>query len=251
MKIDKIIKLNNGKYKLLLENKEVLYTYDNVILSSNILYTKELDDKTIDIINKENDYYSLYNKAIKYISKRLRSEYEVNEYLNKSNLKENDKLKIIKSLKENGYINDTNFAKSYIYDRFNLSSDGPNKIKQSLLNYMIDEKIIDENMCSIKEEDIRKKLEKIILKKVKLDHRHSINVIKNKLRFELKTLGYDIYMIDDILKTINGNNNIEKEYNIIYNKLSRKYEGDILLKKIKEKLYQKGYSYDEIINLDK
>ena len=49
LKIDKIIKLNNGKYKLLLENKEVLYTYDNVILSSNILYTKELDENTLDI----------------------------------------------------------------------------------------------------------------------------------------------------------------------------------------------------------
>ena len=251
MKIDKIIKLNNGKYKLLLENKDVLYTYDNVILNSNILYTKELDENILDIINKENDYYSLYNKAIKYISKRLRSEYEVSMYLDKNNIKKEDKIKIINGLKENGYINDINFTKSYIYYRFNLSSDGPNKIKEYLLNQMIDESIIDENIRNIKEEDILKKLEKIISKKVKLDHKHSINVIKNKLRFELKMLGYDIYMIDEILKDIKGNNNIEKEYNIIYNKLSMKYEGEILLKKIKEKLYQKGYSYDEITSLDK
>ena len=251
MKIDKIIKLNNGKYKLLLENKDVLYTYDNVILNSNILYTKELDENTLDIINKENDYYSLYNKAIKYISKRLRSEYEVSMYLDKNNIKKEDKIKIINRLKENGYINDINFTKSYIYDRFNLSSDGPNKIKEYLLSHMIDESIIDENINNIKEEDILKKLEKIILKKVKLDHKHSISVIKNKLRFELKTLGYDIYMIEDILKNIKGNNNIEKEYNLIYNKLSKKYEGEILLRKIKEKLYQKGYSYDEINSLDK
>ena len=252
MKIDKIKKLNNGKYKIVLENKEEINTYDDVILSTNILYNKELNEEDLDKIKSKNDYYTLYNKVIKLISKRLRSEYEVIEFLNKNNCNEKDINKIVNSLKENGYINDLNFVKAYIYDRFNLYNDGPYKIKKDLINYNIDENIIDENINKLNKNDIKNKIEKYVLKKVKLDHKHSISFIKTKLKLELINLGYDSNMIDDILINLKSNNNIEKEYKLIYNKLNKKYNGVELENKIKQKLYQKGYSLDEIkmLNFD-
>ena len=246
MKIDKIKKMSGGKYKIILEDKDVITTYDDVILNTNILYSKEIDDETLEKIKNKNDYYSIYNKTIKYISKRLRSEYEVEEYLKKLETSSNDIKKIISSLKENGYINDTQFTKAYIYDKFNLSSDGPYKIKKDLIEFRIDENLIEENLSNIKEEDVKNKLEKIISKKVKLDHKHSISVIKNKLKIDLYNLGYDSYMVEEILNNIKIESNIEKEFNIIYNKLNKKYNGIELENKIKQKLYQKGYSFSEI-----
>ena len=248
MKISKIKKLNNDKYKIILENGEVINTYDDVILSTNILYTKELTDEQLEKIETKNDYYSLYNKAIKYISKRLRSEYEIEEYLNKNNNLKIDIKKIINDLKNNGYINDLNFAKAYIYDRFNLYNDGPYKIKKDLLSYKIDEAIIDENINNLKEEDIKSKVEKYVSKKVRLDHKHSISIIKSKLKLELYNLGYDNSIIEEVLSNIKYNSNIEKEFNNIYNKLSKKYSDFELENKIKQKLYQKGYSFEEINN---
>ena len=246
MKITKIKKMSNNKYKIVLENGEIINTYDDVILSTDILYTKEITDEVLKKIKKEENYYTLYNKTIKYISKRLRSEYEVREYLNKYELKESELNKLINSLKESGYINDYNFVKAYTYDKFNLSSDGPLKIKKDLINFNIDESIINESINNIKEEDIRNKLNKIVSKRVKLDHKHSISIIKNKLRFELYNLGYENSMIEEELSNIKVNSNIDKEYDSIYKKLSRKYEGYELNKKLKEKLYQKGYSLEEI-----
>ncbi len=246
MKIDKIKKISGGKYKIILEDGDTLTTYDDVILNTNILYSKEIDDETLEKIKNKNDYYTLYNKAIKYISKRLRSEYEVEEYLKKIETSDNDIKKIISSLKESGFINDIQFTKAYIYDRFNLSSDGPYKIKKDLIDYKIDENIIEENLSFLKYEDIRNKLEKIILKKIKLDHKHSINIIKNKIKVDLYNLGYDSYMIEDILNNTKIESNVEKEFNLIYNKLNKKYNGIELENKIKQKLYQKGYSFTEI-----
>ena len=47
MKIAKIKKQKDGKYKIQLENGDILNTYDDVILSTNILYTKDIDDETL------------------------------------------------------------------------------------------------------------------------------------------------------------------------------------------------------------
>jgi len=246
MKIDKIKKMSGGKYKIVLEDGDTLTTYDDVILNTNILYSKEIDDETLEKIKNKNDYYTIYNKTIKFISKRLRSEYEVEEYLKKLETSDNDIKKIISSLKESGFINDSQFVKAYIYDRFNLSSDGPYKIKKDLINYKIEENIIEDNLSNLKDDDIKNKLEKIISKKIKLDHKHSINIIKNKIKVDLYNLGYDSYMIEDILNNIKIESNIEKEFNLIYNKLNKKYSGIELENKIKQKLYQKGYSFTEI-----
>ena len=51
MKIEKIKKLSNGKYKIELDNKEKITTYDEVILEENILYKKEIDNELINKIN--------------------------------------------------------------------------------------------------------------------------------------------------------------------------------------------------------
>ena len=38
---------------------------------------------------------------------------------------------------------------------------------------------------------------------------------------------------------------VKREYQKIYNKLSRKYEGEELKYKIRQKMYQKGLNYEE------
>ena len=53
-------------------------------------------------------------------------------------------------------------------------------------------------------------------------------------------------MYDNI--NIDNDNLLKKEYDKIYKKLSLKYSDKELYNKIKTKLYQKGFSIDEINN---
>ncbi len=247
MKIDKIKKTSKGKYKVVLNNNTSLTTYDDVILNNGLLYNKVLDDDLLMKISIETEYYDIYDKTIKFISRKLRSEYEIDEFLNKHDVPLDSKNKIKEKLKSIGLINDDNFTKAYIYDRFNLSSDGPNKIKKDLINYKIDLNIIENNLFILKEEDIKEKIEKIISKKIRLDHKHSLSFIKQKIKSDLNNLGYDSDMIESSLQNITlSNNNISKEYETIYNKLVKKYEGKDLEFHIRQKLYQKGYKIEEI-----
>ena len=148
MKIEKIQKLKNNKYKIKLDSGDIINTYDDVILNNSLLFNKEIDLELLNKINNETLYYDCYNKTLKFIDKKLRSEKEIKEYLKKySEMGYEDK--ILKKLKEINMINDENYAKAYISDRIFLSTDGPNKIKQELFNYGIDEKIIEENINKI------------------------------------------------------------------------------------------------------
>ena len=137
MNIDKIKKLNNGKYKIFFDNKEYITVYEDVILEENILFKKEISNDLINTINIKNDYYKIYNKTLKYIMTKVRSEMEINKYLDKQNIEKDEKEKIIADLKRKKILNDDNFYISYISDRVRLSSDGPDKIRRDLLNHNI------------------------------------------------------------------------------------------------------------------
>lgn len=247
MKIEKIKKLNNGKYKIEFDNKEKITTYDEVILEENILFKKELDNELINKINIKNDYYKIYNKTIKYIMTKIRSEKEINLYLDKQKIDKEDKEKIIESLKSKKLLNDDNFYISYISDRLRLSSDGPDKIKNELISHNIDINKIEEELFKYND-FIYEKLEKLMIKKAKQIKKYSLYIIKQKIREYFINLGYKKDMIEELLNNMTFDNDdaLKKEYEKQYNKLIKKYKDEELKYKIKQNLYQKGYKLDDI-----
>lgn len=243
MKVVKIKKLANNKYKIYLDNNDVIDTYDEVILKNNILYKKEIDDELYKKLTKDNTYYALYNKCINLISKRIRSEKEVRDYLAKYESKDIDK--IIDNLKQVHLINDDIFMKAYISDKINLTNNGPLRIENDLISHNIDVNKIEEELAKIDIEIIKNKINKYISKKAK-SNKHSSYFFKEKILNELINEGYPKDLILLSLDKLNIKSNIENEYKKIYNKLSKKYDSNELDYQIKNKLYQKGYKKEEI-----
>lgn len=246
MKIEKI-KKTGIKYKITLDNGEVINTFSEVILNNNLLFSKEIDSDLLKKINTDTGYYDAYNKVLRMIGRRLRSEFEVRKYLKKENVLKEDAEKIIFNLKDINLINDYNFAKAYTNDKMHLSLDGPYKIARELENNKIDSKIITEMIDSYPEELRDSHIEKIILKKVKANKKYSGYILKQKIVSYLINLGYSKENINKHLDLITSNNG-EEEMEKLYKKLSLKYEGDELYFKLKNKLYSKGFTNEEIEN---
>ena len=247
MLIKSIRKMNTGKYQILFVNGDKLVTYDEVIIKNNILYKKELSSKEINDIQSLNSFYDVYNNTLKYILKKMKSIKEINEYLKKYDLSDSDKNKIIDKLKNNNMLNDEKFVKAYIYDKVYLSNYGPYKIKKELIRHNIDESLIDSEIDKIDKEEFKKKLIRLINKKLILSKTSNYNT-RQKIYSEMQNLGYSIDMIDTCF--INKRDDylfLKKEYTKLYNNLSKK-EQDInkINLKIKQKLYQKGYSLSDI-----
>lgn len=247
MKVLKYKKIKN-KYRVYFDNDIKIDLNDNIILKYELLLKKEIDSKTFDKLVLDNNKEDIYNKAVNYISIKIRSKDEIYNYLNKKGYEKEDINNVIDRLKKNNLINDDLYIKSYIHDRFYLSSDGLNKIKRYLIDLRLDESIIDKYISEINREDIIDKLNKLVDKKIKSNKTYNGNILRMRLVNYFYELGYDKSDIEEVLNTkslVDIDNGI-KEYNKLYNKYSKKYEGYELENLIRNKLYQKGYDLNEI-----
>lgn len=245
MKIEKIKKVGDGKYKLTLQNKDSITTYDDIIIKYNLLYRKEIDENIMEELLKATMLSDIYHKSVKKITTKYMSEKEYEKWVSKYQLAESELDSIFKRLRETGLLNDRRFAKAYASDKARLSKYGPYQIRKDLEEHGLSSDIIEEAMDEIDEVFMKEKLEKAILKKMNQNHKHSSYSLKQKLVSEFTMLGFLKEDIIDILNHVEFKEDdaiLKKEYEKIYHKLSRKYEGNELLFQVKNKLYQKGFS---------
>lgn len=254
MKIKKIKKLSAVKYKIEFEDRESITTYDNVILENNILLKKEIDSDLYLKLQCENGYYEIYNRAVKYIVTKLRSEKEIREYLKKYS-DDNDLInKITNQLKKEKLLNEERYVKAFIEDKVNLTNYGPLKIEKELIDLDINEELIKGYLLKYDDDIFTSKIDKIIDKRVRINKKDSNYLLRQKIEKELYDLGYPKELFKEKIEHININESsiIEKEIQKIYKKLSNKYSDNELKYQIKNKLYQKGFNIDDIsANIDK
>lgn len=246
MKIVAIKKIGS-KYKIVFDNNDYIMTYDNVILENNLLYDKNINDELFLKIKDETKYFEVYNSILKKLSKRCKSEWEVRQELINNDISENDVNKIIDKLKSLNLINDLEYALAYTNDRINLSLDGPFKIRKNLELNKVDEVYIETALEKFSKEIIFQKLNKIIDKKLSFNSKDTDYIFKQKMCLYLSNLGY---CRDDIISCLDNicvdNKKLEKEMEKIFDKLKKKYNGYDLKVKLKQKLFSKGFSNDEI-----
>ena len=242
MKILRYKYLSGNKYKIFLEEQEVIL-YEDIIIKYNILLKKEISQYELDIYLSENKYYDLYYSALKYINIKIRSKKELEKYLKKYSDDISMINNVISKIKSEGYLNDRVYARSYIHDVISFKIYGPLKIKKELSELGIDKDIIEEELAVFNGDLIYDKVKKFVDKNLKLNKDKSLYVFKEKMLNSLINNGYNR---EDILSYLNGINFDDedirnKEYEKLYKKLSNKYSGKELEYKIKQKMYAKGF----------
>ncbi|MBQ4032273.1 MAG: RecX family transcriptional regulator [Bacilli bacterium] len=247
MIIKKYTKMKSNKYKVLFDDIEVKL-YDDVIIKYQLLRKKEITDEEFQEITEYNDRLEAYYKALKYISNKLRTEKEVFNYLDKVYSKSVIR-ETIERLKQDGYLNKEVYLKSYLADQINLSNNGPEKIKKDLVKLGFTDEEFRERIDDIKDEVWLNKIEYIVKKKINTNHSYGTYKLREKILYDLCNMGYYKWMVEEIINGLDLSTDskiIEKEYRKIYNKLSKKYEGNELTYQVKIKLLQKGFSNSEI-----
>lgn len=244
MKIKSYKKLKNGKYQLVLDNLERLEVYEDVILKLELLIKKDITKDIRKKINIENEKYDCYYTALKYLKVRVRSQKEIYEYLLKKDFSNENIISTIEILNKQGYINDYNFAKSFLNNKLITTSNGPYKIKNDLKEKGISSDIIEDILNDYTFDIQKEKISKQINRMVKSNRNRGNNLLKKKMFNDLIKQGFKRSIVADLLQELQLEDDkelLEKEYNKLYNKLSKKYQGDELEYYIRQKLYQKGF----------
>ena len=242
MKIEKFIKDKTNKYKVIIDSDEYKL-YDDTIIKYHLLTKKDINKKELDEVLSYNEELTSYYESIKYINRKMRCEKEIREYLKKKDISKDIINKTIKLLYDNKFLNDELYLKAYINDKINLSHEGPIKIKKELINLGYDEESINDQLNTISSDIWNDRIDSIISKRINTNKKDSAYMLKNKIIIYLVNLGY---YKEDVLSILNRYDIIdkeiyEKEKEKAYNQLSKKYSGYELDKRVKMKLYQKGF----------
>lgn len=245
MKIKEYKKIKGNEYVLIFDNDLNISLYDDLIIRYGLLLNKEITNKKLTEITLENDNLKAYYLSLKYINKKMRSTLEIKKYLTKLGFDSKNINKTINKLTKEKYLNNQKFIESYINDQYNLTNNGPEKIKRNLIKLGIKEEEIVIN------KDFNTKIKSLITKKTKLNHKLSTNALKLNITNYLINLGYSKEEFIDELENIKMNDQIliKQDYDKIFKKYQHKYDAYKLKMIIKEKLYQKGYSTDSINEL--
>ncbi len=242
MKINKFKKVGKSKYKIIFDNTDITL-YEDVILKYDLLIKSEVDIDLIDKIIKENEHYDAFYSALNYIEIKMRNKKEIISYLKKKEFNDEIINETISKLEKLNLLNSKSYIQAFVNDKINLSSDGPYKIKKSLLEFDFNEEDIDNYLNTIDENIWLEKLQKIANKKKSIMKSKSYYMFISKMKNDLYNLGYDKYMIDDVLSNIEYDSNaLSKDLE----KSNKKFKGNKI--KIISSLLRKGYSYEEIIS---
>lgn len=248
MKIIKYKKTTKDRYKISLDNGRELLLYEDVILKFELLLKKEILEKDLESIELFNQECDVYHVALESINHRFKSVYDTKELLIKKEYPLDMIDMAIDKLEKQGYLNDRSFVKSYINNQIITTNKGPYKIRRELVEHRVDASIIDDELVAFDEENQLEKIKKVATRLYNSNRNRGGSILKKKIVNDLINLGYDNSMIHKVVENFDFSNNKEiaaKEYDKLYKKLSRKYEGKELEYKIKEKLYQKGLYYED------
>lgn len=245
MHIEKFKKDKRNLYKVYLSDNDNVLLYDDVIVKYNLLVNKDLTDELYEEIMQYNNFLDGYYKAIKYINTKLRTELEIRKYLDKLCISKKNIDKLIDKLYDDNYLNKDRYLVAYINDQYNLSNNGPLKIMKDLVGLGYSESDISEYLYKYNWND---RIDSIIEKKIRLNHRLSINNLKTKIISDIMKLGYEKEIILEKLcyVDINDDDILFKELSKIKKKYSSKYNGNELEYKVINYLYKKGFNIEDI-----
>lgn len=246
-------KNNNERYNLYLDEKYAFSLDEAVLIKYQLSKGKVIEEFTLDEIVFDDEVRKAFNKAINFLSYRMRSEYEVKQKLLQNEYGEAVILEAIRKLYEYGFLNDESFTKALVETQKKNSKKGPTAIRQELKKKGIDKDLQEKVLGNYSEEeqvDIARTLaEKIINQNQDKTPRQ----IKQKVQDTLQRKGYNFSIITQALSTFELEKNEEEWIDIIatqgdkiWRKHSTKYKGNDLRRRIKTALYQKGFPAEQI-----
>lgn len=255
IKIDEIIKTKGDRYLLKILNNGVIETHflsENTIIKYGFLTPRELSEKEYQLVVKDKTSNLLYEKALKYIDYQMRTISEVKKYLKKEIIDDSVIDKIIKKLKENGYLNDDLYVKTYLTEKLEFDLVGPMYIKQKLILKGIHYDIIDSNLINYNDDIQFDKILELIKKETKYPIKKAYKKAYLSLKQKLVNKGFSISIIESSLMSnhdiiddaIAEDDLLKREVEL----LKKKYDLSDYTEKDKaiKSLLSKGFNYDKI-----
>ncbi len=191
-----IQKNNDDRVNIYLDDRFYCGMSLEIVMKQNLKVGSDIDTAKLDNLILDDEKYKATEKAVKYISNNLKTTKQIKDYLKKKNYSEITINYVLEKLKEYEYINDENYAKSFILTY--SKKYGRLKLKSLLIQKGISELIINSLLEEVKSDN----LELVATKYLKNKEINSNTYVKLS-RF-LYSRGYDFDEINSFINRLKG-----------------------------------------------
>jgi regulatory protein len=222
--------------------------HEDVLISSSLKKGMEISESEWEEILSLDELKRAYSRALHYLSFRMRSAHEIFQYLVKAEIAEEVAKKVITQLKEQKYVNDSEFAGMLVRTRMNTTSKGPGAVKQELITKGVSENDIQLALSEFTYERQLETCTKLTEKVLSQKKNISLKEKKQKLKMQLLQKGFSSDVIDQSISAaaVESDENeeleaLKKQAEKAHRKYS-KYDGYEYEMRMKRALFSKGFS---------
>lgn len=217
-----------------------------LVIKYHLAVGKTLDDETYQRFIEENAYLSCLRLALEKL-KKMMTIGEMKALLSEQTFTLGVQKQVLHYLIEKKYLDDIHYAKTYL--SLKKHQEGPTMIEFKLKQKGVAEVIIHGLWATYDEYET---LLSLIQNKLSQMKKKTKKQAFQTIKMQMLAKGFHMEVIDKVLVDLNDVETFDEEklivsaYDKIYKSYSKKLSGYELEYKIKEKLYQKGFSYDMI-----
>lgn len=225
---------------------------EDVFIKRQLRKGMELTEEEIQAIREEDILDKAFQKALNYLSYRMRSKKEIYDYLRKQEVPEEDALEMIDRLIDLNLIDDLQFAQAFVRTKKNTQKKGPKLIEQELYEKGISPQLIDEALLEYPEEEQLEIAISICEKKKKSYAKEAQRRRKQKLFQFLLQKGFTNTVANEAVAHVEQQYDENEEWDALVKQATKaekrfsKYDRWEQEQRLKRHLYQKGFSIDLI-----
>ncbi len=202
MKVTKITRQNKkNRYNIYVDDCFSLGIHEDVLVKCKLSVGMEVTDDFIQDVLMSEEQNKTINYCLNRLSYRQRSEKELRISMQRKEFTADNIDTAIEYCKNHNYINDCEFAKSFVNDKLNLNKYGPERIKYDLILKGIPRDIIDEVLIIDRDEqlDIARELANKKKSSYKNDNKRDVY---RKLSSFLQRKGFTYDVISKVVREI-------------------------------------------------
>lgn len=189
-------KYNENRFSVFIDYEFAFGIDKEHLIKYNLCENMCIDKTTFDEIVENIVFNKARDKAISFLSYKMRSEKQLKQKLADNDFSDYVINKVLTLLKKYGYINDYDYAKNFVYDKINVKSYGSYKVKYELKQAGISDDIIKEVLFDTYETEmlqavyfLKSKINKKNINSQNIDYKQKQNLYASLFR---RGFSYDI-----------------------------------------------------------
>lgn len=246
-------KRDHERYNIFIDEIYAFSVHESVLVKFGLTKGMQLDEWSKSEIEYEDQVEKAFNRALHFLSFRMRSEFEVKRKLMDLEYGEAIVLEAIVKLRRLGFLDDQSFSEALLRTQKNASSKGPKAIQQELQKKGIGKEMQEQVLEEYSEEE-QFAVAKRLAEKAALSNRSVAPAqLKQKIQNALARKGFSFSLISSVLEEIDFGREEDEWASIsssvgekAWRRYKSKHSGYELRNRVKQSMYQKGIPLDRI-----